>query len=255
MNEVNGKPRVLVVDDSPTVNRIASDMLINSGFRVVTSESFEDVFSEGFVPDVSVVLTDIILPGMGGIEAIARIRAQEPNIAVVAMSAGDASLDPMKLLSAARGVGAHAVLKKPFQEEELVATVNKVLDSTKKKQVLIIDDSRTVRMAVAAMLPETHYVVHTSESFEQAIASHDILSIDVVLTDIFMPGIGGIEAIRGIKTNWPKVKIIAMSGGVDNSMESGTALEAATKIGADGALAKPFSKELLRVSVSGVLSD
>lgn len=253
---VNGsdKPRILVVDDSPTVNRIACDMLLENGFQVIASESFEDVFADGFVRNVAAVLTDIIMPGMGGIEGIARIRSQQPDVGVVAMSAGDASIDPMHLLSAARGVGAHAVLKKPFQEGELIKTINQVLNNTKKKQILIIDDSRTVCRAVAGMLPDQRYSVHTAESFEQAIASHDILSIDVVLTDIFMPGVGGIEAIRGIKTNWPKVKILAMSGGIDQAMASDKALEAARKVGADGVLAKPFDETILQNAILGVLA-
>lgn len=249
----NEKPRVLVVDDSPTVNRIAGDMLSNSGFRVVTAESFEDAFENGFVRDVSAVLTDIILPGMGGIEGIARIRTVQPSIGVVAMSAGDASTDPMYLLKAARAAGADAVIKKPFEQNELIETLRLVLEERKKYRVLVIDDSRTVCSAVAAMLPETAYVTHTADSFEQAITSHDIVALDVIVTDIFMPGVGGIEAIRGFKTNWPQVRILAMSGGFEKFMDSEKALTAATKVGADGALAKPFDQSALQGAITNVL--
>jgi len=250
----NDKPRVLIIDDSPTVTRIAGDMLMANNFRAVTAGSFEDVFENGFVRDVSAVLTDIILPGMSGIEGIARIRTMEPDIGVVAMSAGDASTDPMYLLKAARGAGADAVLKKPFQEDELVATMRGVIESAAKKHILVIDDSRTVCRAVSGMLPESRYTVQTADSFEQAITSHDIVGVDAVVTDIFMPGIGGIEAIRGIKNNWPQVKIIAMSGGFDKQMGSGRALEAAEKVGADGVLAKPFTGMVLQEAISNALA-
>lgn len=249
----NDKPRVLVVDDSPTVNRIAGDMLSSNGFRVVTAESFEDAFENGFVKDVTAVLTDIILPGMGGIEGIARIRTVQPDVGVIAMSAGDASTDPMYLLKAARGAGADAVLKKPFQQDELIDIIKQVLSVRKKDRVLVIDDSRTVCRAVAGMLPDNKYIVQTAESFEEAITSHDIVAVDVVVTDIFMPGIGGIAAIKGIKTNWPEVKVLAMSGGFEKSMDSNKALAAATKVGADGALAKPFEDSTLQSAISSVL--
>lgn len=197
----------------------------------------------------------MIMPGMGGIEGIMRIRAIEPDVGVIAMSAGDASIDSGGILTVARNVGADAVLKKPFEQETLIAMVRDVLENRRKKNVLIIDDSRTVCRAVADMLPETKYNAHTAISFEEAVTSHDIISLDVVLTDIFMPGIGGIEAIRGIKTNWPTVKVIAMSGGLNDAMDSNKTLSAAAKVGADGVLAKPFKTGKLQKTLTDVLSS
>ncbi len=252
--------RVLVIDDSPTVTRIASEMLGEAGYSVTITETFEDALDEHVLDTVSVILTDLILPGMGGIEGIARIKSTRPNIGIIAMSAGDASTDPQHLLRAARGVGADAIVKKPFDKDILASAVQQALDasaaaSLDKRKILVIDDSRTMCKLVSNMLPRTDFSVQTSQSFENAITSNEIMAVDVVITDIFMPGIGGIEAIRGIKTNWPDVKIVAMSGGFDEAMMSSTALQAAEKVGADAALAKPFTDTALLSTINTICTS
>ena len=67
---------------------------------------------------------------------------------------------------------------------------------------------------------------------------------DVVITDIIMPHIEGIETIHTLKQEYPDVKIIAISGG--GEIDKKTLLTWAAKIGAQGVLAKPFkSKEIV----------
>lgn len=237
--------RVMVIDDSPTVNRITADALLAADYQPVITGSMEEAMAGDTIDTVAAVIVDIILPGMGGLEGIARLRASHPGLGIVAMSAGDASMDAGHLLQAARGAGADAILQKPFTAGNLEAAVRQALDAVaetgeRKRRILVIDDSRTIRAAVEGMLPADRFKVQTAESFEQALAAHEIVGVDVVLTDIFMPGIGGIGAIRGIKANWPEVRVVAMSAGFAHEMDTSDALKAAGKAGADGVIAKPF---------------
>ena len=65
-----------------------------------------------------------------------------------------------------------------------------------------------------------------------------------MVCDIFMPGIGGIKAIESVKQKFPETVVFAMSGGAEG-MGKEKALRAASKIGADAVLMKPFSAEVL----------
>jgi DNA-binding NtrC family response regulator len=72
---------------------------------------------------------------------------------------------------------------------------------------------------------------------------------DVLLTDIFMEGTEGMETIAVFKKKWPRIRVIAMSGGGD--VATGSYLGAALQIGADATLVKPFSID----SLKAVLAD
>ena len=88
---------------------------------------------------------------------------------------------------------------------------------------------------------------------EDALRDFDRIKFDLVVTDIFMAGMGGIEGIQRMREIRPDVKILATSAGY-SEMSPGAALKAAEKIGADAILPKPFALDELRRTVA-VLSD
>ncbi len=95
---------------------------------------------------------------------------------------------------------------------------------------------------------------------EEALESVDIAHVDVVITDIFMPGMGGIEGIQVIKQTWPSVSLIAMSAGAEARLgKTGASntqvLSAARYMGAHALLPKPFTSEDLTDLIAAVLSD
>lgn len=100
--------------------------------------------------------------------------------------------------------------------------------------VLLVDDHELVRTGIEHLLRQSSdiNVVGVAGSGEEAIAQADRLNPDVVLMDINMPGIGGIEACRKISQKHPQVKIVALS------------------VYADG----PFPHQLLSLGAEGYLS-
>jgi len=111
-----------------------------------------------------------------------------------------------------------------------------------KRNILIIDDEELVGDFLAALLKHQGYQSTISQSAEDALVGFADIGYDLVLTDIFMDGMGGIEGIKKMRALKPDLPIIAMSAGYGD-MGPETALQAAEKIGADGALAKPISPE------------
>ena len=118
--------RVLVVDDDADVRAVTRLMLANAGVTVVEADDgttgirvFRDVGAD-------LVLCDLFMPGIDGIEVIGELRGEFPGVKIVAMSAGGFG-GRLDLLTVARCVGAVEILQKPFTQEALLETVERVL--------------------------------------------------------------------------------------------------------------------------------
>lgn len=112
-------------------------------------------------------------------------------------------------------------------------------------RVLIIDDDEDVRQTIAGILAESGCEIsHACNGSEGMARIREKPPTSVVIVDLIMPEMEGIETIREIRRIDAKIPIIAMSGGVP--MSPVDYLAAALKLGADCALRKPFRKaELL----------
>ena len=107
--------------------------------------------------------------------------------------------------------------------------------------VLIVDDENNIRRVLAAMLKRDGYEVTTAADGEQAIAALHRAAIDVVVTDLVMPSMGGLDLLRQCATAHPDVPVIMITahGTVDTAVE-------AMKAGAFDYITKPFEQEELR---------
>ena len=121
----------------------------------------------------------------------------------------------------------------------------------KPKRVLVVDDNPAVCDVVAGMLEKKGYQTLIVSDMETALAEFEIHTFEVVVADIFMPGIGGIEGIKQLRDKWPGTKIIAISGGLIG-MSQEDALSAAQKVGADQVLRKPFIETDLYTALEGM---
>ena len=121
-----GTERVLVVEDEPAVRTLARRILELEGYAVVTAESAEEALRlcDDLGP-VDALVTDLVMPGMGGRELARRLRSDFPELAVVLMSGYSQDAEALEgLLSA----GA-TFMEKPFTSAALVAEVRSVLDA------------------------------------------------------------------------------------------------------------------------------
>ena len=113
-----------------------------------------------------------------------------------------------------------------------------------RTRVLVVDDHADLRSSLKELLELLGYEVETARDGAAALALHREQRVDVVITDIFMPGTEGMETIAKFKHGWPKLRVIAMSGGGEVAKKS--YLQDALHIGADAILTKPFTLQTLR---------
>jgi len=109
-------------------------------------------------------------------------------------------------------------------------------------RILVVDDDHFSLLAIARPLRKAGYEVVEALKAEQIVAEAEKGSVDIAVIDIFMPGMGGIEAIQRIHAKSPNCKIIAMTGGFGD-MPAEDTLAAAKKIGADIGYEKPVPTE------------
>jgi len=119
------------------------------------------------------------------------------------------------------------------------------------QRILLIDDDATIRAAARRILERAGYEVLEAGEGEAGLQLMSAAPIDLVLTDIYMPGQDGLATIRRLRREWPGVKIITMSGGVRAG--PGDLNEAAAAMGATRTLSKPFDKDQLLEAVRAVL--
>jgi DNA-binding NtrC family response regulator len=219
---------VLVVDDEAEVRELMAGYLRARGLDVVeAANGLEALLKFRLVRPQAVVL-DILMPRLGGLQALQRIRASDQKVAVVAVTgSSDAELRAQILAS-----GATAILTKPVRLKDLWAALGSDQENaeapaarlaappkappaaggTLAGRVLIVDDEADVRSTLQ------QYV--TTQGCEARVAADGASALgliradppDVVLLDIQMAGLSGLDALKAVQEAAPGVKVIMISG-------------------------------------------
>ncbi|MGH9903157.1 MAG: response regulator [Pyrinomonadaceae bacterium] len=113
--------------------------------------------------------------------------------------------------------------------------------------VLIVDDDEAIRDNLYDLFSEDH-LCHTAETAERAIEYLESETYDVILTDISMPGLSGLELLGHVRQHQPETPVIIITGITDQSHAEGL-----MKLGAFNYLMKPFRLEDVEASVQRAL--
>jgi CheY-like chemotaxis protein len=119
--------------------------------------------------------------------------------------------------------------------------------------VAIIEDDEDFREVLAGMVQAAGHspiLIPTGEKLLETVAA---TASDVLVTDVLMPEVDGIEVIRAVKSRNPKARIIAISGGTAK-MPAPIGLKLSEAFGADRVLFKPFTRTELSSAIDEVLS-
>ncbi len=118
---------ILVVDDSDDIRGLLTDLLQAAGANVVECEDGSAALNRLDQDHFDLVVTDILMPNKDGTEVIRCMKNEERPIPILAISGGGPKLSSHWLLKITQALGVDAVLHKPFEPREFLATVSRLV--------------------------------------------------------------------------------------------------------------------------------
>ncbi len=214
---------------------MAREVLKEAGYTVLEASNGKDALrvADRLTAPPSLLLTDVVMPEMGGPQLAEELQKKWPRLSVIftsgytehALLGGDLHGDV-------------PFLQKPYMPGQLLEQVAQVLDRERLNTVLIAEDDEDVRFQLRTHLEHAGYQVIEAVNGEEAMRQINAHPVKLVITDLFMPEKDGLELIAELRKHHPAIKILALSGA-----QSGTFLKLASTLGADVVLPKPFLHE------------
>lgn len=201
------KGRILLVDDNQEFLDSTRDVLEDEGFEVVAATSGEDAIRVTRSESFDVILMDIVMPGMNGVESFIEMKKHNPGVRVVMVTAFSVE----DLVRQALKEGACAVLHKPLDMEKLFETIDEAKAKGNGGLVLIAEDDRTFCDNLNQILGDHGYSVVFAYDGQEAVSKAEAQAFDVLLLDMNLPLLNGLEVYRSIKAIQPNVVAIVVT--------------------------------------------
>ena len=218
---------VLVADDDVDLRATVGEYLLLHGYEVLEASNGLEALLHVKRRSPRNIVLDLAMPRLGGLEALKRIARFDPTIAVVVVS-GSADAETRR---AALALGARAVLDKPIALPALLealgdATPSRAAASTPAVpppalaettpghagDVLVVDDDADLRALLEEFLVRRGHRVRSEPDATSALRAIVSRAPAVVLLDIEMPGLRGVDALPAIRALAPATAVIMISG-------------------------------------------
>jgi len=242
-----GARRVVIADDEEEIRDLLAEYLQTHGWETFRAANGLEALLHVKQQRPAAVVLDLNMPRLGGIDALKRIRAFDAAIAVVVVSAN--ADDNMR--SQAEALGAKAILDKPLDLAQLLAALGgddrsaapkaaaveapaasavkapaasaaeapaksaPVGPPPRRRSVLVVDDDPDVRGVLEEFLALKGYHVRVSPDGAAAVRELAGTVPGVILLDVEMPGLSGVDALPTIRAMAPTTAVIMVSGTVN----------------------------------------
>jgi DNA-binding response OmpR family regulator len=253
----NAARTILVIDDSSTFRNRLREAFETAGYRVLTAPTGEDGLRVAAAQRPNAIVVDGVMPGIDGATVIRRVRldAALRDTACLLLTASEVKGAELQALDA----GADDFAQKGEDVAVILAKLAAMLRRTSgarsgvdtlsllgPKKILAVDDSPTYLNELAEALRGEEYDVIQVRSGEEALDLLAIQSVDCILLDLMMPGLGGQETCRQIKSapitrDVPLVMLTAL--------DDRDAMIAGLGAGADDFIQKTGNLEVLKARV------
>ena len=238
------KTSVFIVDDDVDFAESMSLMLEGKDCEVKVAYSGEDAISKFRDQDFDITFMDVRMPGKNGVESFLEIRKFKPNARVVMMTAYSVS----QLLDEAIENGAWGVLHKPFD----MGHVREMLNKIKPYGILIADDDPDFVNSILEMMEANGYTVYTAHDGEEAVERIKSDGIDVLILDLRMPLLSGLEVYVELKKSGHTVPTIIVTAYAKEEVD---ALDRLETLSITGILTKPFDPKVLILAIEDFIKS
>ncbi len=228
--------RILVVDDDREMVRTLCDVLELHGWQPLAAHSGEEAVGLAAQSGVDIVLMDVRMPGLNGVEALRAIKANSPRTRVVLMTAYAAR----DLLAEAERDGALRIMPKPVALPELLA----LLDEARRQEetVLVVDDDPDFLHTLSDLLRARGIATAEAKSLDEALQRLERQAPSAVVLDLRLDQLAPLDVVLAVKRVSPEVLLILYSGSREALNETVAAIPSGL---VHAALLKPFPIERL----------
>lgn len=227
---MKGQVSVLVVDDNADLAETFSLILKRKGYNVDTAEDGLSAVDKFRRQPFDVILMDIIMPRLNGVEAFRRMREINPGARVILMTA----YYEEEQIKDALDEGAYRAVHKPINISRLMEMIG---EATLSPPILIVDDNADFRKTMTRVLEREGYRVDAAGSGEEAIKIVQERPCQIAFVDVKMPLMDGLETylkLREINSGMVTIMMTGYGDEVCEKVEKALAASAAT------CLYKPF---------------
>lgn len=245
--------RLLLVDDSPVVRNVLARELEKLGVETTQAANGRQALDMAFERTFDMVITDVEMPGMSGIELCRRLKSdpRTRRTPVVILS----SLDNEASIRKGYEAGASTCITKDQARESLIDTIGSLIRKNtfqRERLILVVDDSPVVRTLVESGLREVGFQVSLAPDGRSALRMLEHDRPDLILSDIDMPEMNGEEFCRAVHSDpvLGTIPFVVMSAKNERPV-----MRRMLQLGADAYLVKPFNVDQLVITVEKLLSD
>lgn len=227
------KISILVVDDDMHFRETLGKILTVKGFEITTADSGVSALDKVKERAFDIILMDIKMPVMNGVEAYKKIKEIRKDSVVILMTAF--SVD--ELIHDAIKEGVYAVVRKPFDIETIVNMIYKAKNGA---LISIVDDDPEICSTMKAVLETKGYSTVTCSSSQEAVSHAKARKYKLYFIDMKLPVLNGLELYLEIKKIDPQAIVIMMTA---YRQEANDLIKQALEKGAYTCLYKPFDMD------------
>lgn len=200
--------KILLVDDNEAYTDSIMDILEDEGYSVQTANSGEQACAITGNNQFDLILMDIKMPGMNGVETFLKMKEQNPHVNVILFTAYALS----ELIQIAYANGILAVLKKPLNIDQLGDLIAQRQEKGDGGYILMAADDRALNKNLQKTLVESGYRVAMTCDANDTFCELERQNFDILLLDLNMPNLNSLETYRRIKKLRPDMITILMTG-------------------------------------------
>lgn len=226
--------RILIVDDECGMRRTLRRIMVAKGYDVRVAGNGQEAIEIASEFDPEMLLLDIRMPGIDGVETFQRIKKICPDASVIFMTAYLSS----ELSDGAKNAGAVRILSKPIDIDHMCELVAHALNA---RTVLLIDDDPGFCRSLQRALGQLGFKVNTAAQVEDAIRQFSDAPESVVLLDMRLQDASGLDVMKQIRRVNKDVAVVLMTGFEELQHD----LKAGLDAGACCSFVKPFDVDEL----------
>jgi DNA-binding response OmpR family regulator len=245
--------KILVVDDERMICDLLQALFSRHNHEVYTATSGKQGLELFRKQRPDVVLLDLHMPEMDGIQVLRQLRAIDPQVSVMVLTGrGTEAFE-----NQAREMGITDFLKKGLSLDALVSTLERVLKQPSRPSpsagttsgdqspmILVVDDEAMIRSLLSQFLALRGYRVRAAQNGMEALAIVREQPPDLVILDMYMPGMNGVEVLQKLRAAHYTGGVIALTASQDEKL-----LQQTLELGSVDVMGKPVDLNRLEIVI------